>query len=69
MSRRLRQTRNRRQTAAKGERLLRTVQESRLQASPADPQTPLTPLTEVRLTLVQGERIWELGTADADRDQ
>lgn len=36
-------------------------------AQPADPQTPLT---DVRLTLVQGERSWELGRADAaDRDQ
>lgn len=36
-------------------------------AQPADPQTPLT---DVRLTLTQGDRRWELGTADAtDRAQ
>lgn len=34
---------------------------------PADPQFPLT---DVELTLVQGDRTWALGTADAaDRDQ
>lgn len=36
-------------------------------AQPADPQSPLT---DVRLTLTQGDRRWELGAADAtDRDQ
>lgn len=34
------------------------------------PSDPESPLTEVRLTLTQGDRSWELGTADpADREQ
>lgn len=36
-------------------------------SQPADPQSPLT---DVRLTLKQGDRSWDLGTADAaDREQ